>query len=252
MLARTRTRTNPVFRPDELAQLIGAERAERALTEPDNADFLTWNVFSTLETHRDEPWLAHRLQSFGGSQLTAPLRLALFTGAASEPLLAPSAGYVAAVRERASTHGGDDRKLSDFLAPVEVPVRIESPDVLCLVDTTTHGTPLGRGGRDRVVELVDSGLEHARRLGKTLAVAVVYRSATPAASQLSARIRQLRDPGKLAAEMPHRRTVPPVVLREMTWQQLLQVWVTEQRYLDLGGLPVRRFIEHCRERRLLQ
>jgi hypothetical protein len=104
----------------------------------------------------------------------------------------------------------------------------------------------GAGGRDRVVELVDAGLEQARRLSKTLAVAVVYPSGTEVGSEVSARMHRLRDPAVLAAELPHRTQVPPVVLREVPWQQLLRMWEQEQPYLRLGGQPVKAFLEHAR------
>ncbi len=240
-----------MFQADELERLVGPERAERARTDPDNVDFLVWNTFATLETHRDEAWLAYRLQALGGTQVTAPARMAFWTGASREPLLVPSNGYIAQIRERARTHGGSDAKLAEFLSPIEVPVRVETPDVLCLVDATTGGALRGRGHRDRVVELIDSGLDHARRLDKALAVAVVYRAGTPAAAEVSRRMRELREPTLLARAIPHRHAIPPVALREVSWQQLLRMWQTERAYLRLDGLPVRRFLDHCRERGLL-
>ena len=69
---------------------------------------------------------------------------------------------------------------------------MESPDVLCLVDVVMDRIDRGTNGRDRLLELIDAGLEHARRLSKTLAVAVVYRSGSPAAKELSARLDELR------------------------------------------------------------
>ncbi|MBA2528663.1 MAG: hypothetical protein H0V19_01655, partial [Euzebyales bacterium] len=202
---RAKRRTNPLFFPDELRMLLGGERAERALTDPDSVDLLTWNVFSTLDTHRDRRWLAHRLQAFGGAAVRAPVRLSLWTGAEREPLLHPSPAYVAEIRRRAAEHGGDAASVAGFSAPVEVPVRVESPDVLALVETTVANVPRGRGGRDRIVELVDAGMDHARRLGRGLAVAFVYQSGTDAAAELSARLNALRDPARLAAELPYRR-----------------------------------------------
>jgi hypothetical protein len=251
MLGRTKTRTNPVFRPDELELLIGSERAERALHDPDNVDFLVWNVFTTLETHSDPDWLAFRMQAFGGPQMTAPVRCAMWTGAMREPLLRPSSMYTAEIRRRAHAHGGSDSAIADFLTPIEVPVRIETPGVVAVVDASTGRSLRGHGGRDRIVELVDAGLEHARRLGKSLAVAVLYRSGTPAASEASRRMRQLLTPEGLRAAMPYRSEVPTVVLREVTWQQLMRIWYAEREYLELGGLPARRFIDLCRERGLL-
>ncbi len=250
-MARTKRRTNPVFDAGELRLIGGEARAERALEDADSVDLLVWNIFSTLDTHRDRDWLAYRLEAFGGAGMGAPVRLSLWTGAEREPLLHPAPGYVAHVRERAQAAGGDDATVAAFAAPVEVPVRLESPDVLALVDVTVDTVPVGRGGRERVVELVDAGLEQARRLGKRLAVATVYQSATAASTQLSSRINDLRDPTALAAALPHRRVVPPVTLREVSWRQLLRLWSAEIGYLDVGGQPVKAFLEHCRARGLL-
>jgi hypothetical protein len=107
--------------------------------------------------------------------------------------------------------------------------------------------PLGQAGRDRLVELVDVGLEQARRLSTSLAVAVVYPSGTAAASEVSARMARLRQPGVLAAELPARGPLPPVTLREVPWQQLIRVWEQESPFLRLGGQPVRPFVERLRE-----
>ena len=251
MLPRLRSKTNPLFWPDELERLVGPERAERARTDPDSVDLLLWNVFSTLETHRDQAWLAHRLQVLGGATMSAPVRFAFWTGATREPLLRPNEAYVARIRERAERHGGSDAALADFLKPVEVPLRIEAPAVLCLVEATTGGGLHGRGGRDRFEELIDAGLDHARRQSKTLAVSVIYRSGTPVAHEVSRRLRDLQTPGAVAHAMSHRQSVPDVVLREATWEQVLRMWVAELPYLDKGGVPVRRFLDHCEERGLL-
>ena len=250
MLLRSKKHTNPLFDPERLRLLLDEQRAQRALTDPDSVDLLTWNVFSTLDTHRDRTWLAYRLQALGGPGVTAPVRLSLWTGAHREPLLRPPAGYVAHVREVAKAHGGDDAAVGDFTAPVEVPVRLESPGVLALIDTTIATVPRGRGGRDRLVELVDVGIDAARRLGNTLTVGVVYSSGTGAAGELSARVNKLREPGALANALPHRRTLPPITLRELSWQQLIQTWHNEAGYLELGGEPVRCFVEFCRRRGL--
>ena len=250
-LLPTRRRTNPAFWPAELRLQLGEERAERALSDPDSVDLLVWNVFASLETHPDRDWLAYRLQLLGGAGVRAPVRLALWTGARREPLLQLSPAYAAHVRRRAATAGGDDEDVAAFLAPVEVPVRVESPDVLVLVEATLAVVPAGIGGRDRLAELVDAGVEHARRLDKRLAVGFVYQSGTQAARELSARVTALRDPQRLARALPHRADLPPVVLREASWQQLLRVWEAEVGFLDLGGQPVRAFRQHCRARGLL-
>jgi len=247
-----RTKTNPAFYADELRLLLAdePERLARALTDPDSADLLIWNVFSSLDTHRDPGYLAWRLQQFGGAELRAPVRLSLWTGRRREPLLRPGSAYVAQVRRRAEAAGGGPGATAELEAPVEVAVRIESPDVCVLVDVWTDASHQGTAGRDRVVELVEAGLDQARRLSKTLTVAVVYASGTPLAGELSARINALRDPAALAAALPHRDRVPAVVLREVPWQQLLRAWEQELHYLDTGGQPVRAFLDHVRTRGL--
>lgn len=248
MLARTKTRTNPVFRPDELALLIGPERAERARTDPDSVDFLLWNVFSTLETHSDPRYLAYRLEPFGGPRMSGPLRVAMWTGANREPLLRPSGHYLERIKARARLHGGDAAALKQFREPIEVPVRIEAPEVLCLLDASTGTGLRGHGGRDRFEELIDAGLDHARRLGKTLAVGVIYRRGTPTGQELQRRLGELRGSNGLASALSYRAEVPEVVLRDATWDQVLRLWVEEREYLDLEGLPVRKFLDHCSER----
>jgi hypothetical protein len=251
-MMRTRTKTNPAFYADELRlELAGdPQRLERILSDPDSVDLLTWNVFASLDTHPDRDYLAYRLQQLGGPEVRAPVRISLWTGRAREPLLRPSAGYVAAVRERARMVGGSAASTAELEAPVEVPVRVESPDVLVLVETMLGRYRRGAGGRDRLVELIDAGLDQARRLSKALAVAVVYPSGTPVAAEVSARVDALRDPAALAAELPHRERIPPVVLREVAWQQLLRVWDEESRYLQVAGQPVKAFREHLRARDL--
>ncbi len=246
-----RTKTNPVFFADNLRLELAddPDRRERVLSDPDSVDLLTWNVFSSLDTHTDRPYLAYRLQAFGGSEVRAPVRISLWTGRDREPLLRPSAAYVARVRERARAVGGDASATVELERPIEVPVRIESPEVVMLVET--RGQRQGSGGRDRIVELVDAGLDQARRLSKALAVAVVYPSGTPMAADLSAHLNRLRDPAVLAAELPHRSSVPNVVLRELPWQQLLRLWKQELPYLGLGGQPTKAFVEHLRSRGFL-
>ena len=248
---RTRNRTNPLFAPEEFALVAGPERAQRALEDPDSVDLLVWNIFSTLDTHQDPRWMAGRWQLLGGPGVREPVRLSLWTGRDREPLIHPPSSYIAQVRERASAAGGDADSVAEFAQPVEVPVRLESPDVLALIDAVGAQPGRGRGGRERLVELIDVAIEQSRRLGKTAAVGVIYRAGTAAAAELSPRVNALRDDRTLAAELPHRSTLPPVVLREMSWEQLVRIWQSELGYLDVDGLPVKPFLAHCRERGIL-
>lgn len=243
-----RDRHNPVFYADELRLALGGEpdRLAAALEEPGNVDQITWNVFTSLDTHSDRDYLAYRLQALGGAALTAPVRLALWTGRTREPLLRPPHAYVEQIRRRAAGAGGSPGATRAMEVPAEVAVLIESPGVLVLVDTVLGRTHGGAGGRDRVVELVDAGLDQANRLGKNLAVAVVHPAGTPVAADVTARLDRLRDPAGLAAALPHRRSVPPVALRAVTWQELIRVWRAEVPYLRLGGQPVRAFTRQLR------
>jgi hypothetical protein len=250
-MLRTKTRTNPLFAPERLRLLVGEERTQRALEDPDSVDLLVWNVFSTLDTHRDPRWMAARWQQLGGPGVREPVRLSLWTGRDREPLLHPPASYIAQVRKRAHAAGGDDASVAEFGAPVEVPVRLESPDVLALIDAVGAQPGRGRGGRERLIEVIDVAIEQARRSGKTAAVGVIYRSGTAASAELSGRINALRNDRVLGAELAYRPTLPPVVLREMSWQQLVRIWQAELDYLDVGGLPVKAFLAHCRDRGLL-
>ncbi len=247
----TKKRTNPLFFAESFRLQVGDERTEGALNDPDSIDLLVWNVFSTLETHRDRRWLANLLQTLGGPAVREPVRISLWPGADREPLLRPPASYASFVRERAKRVGGDDASVAAFAAPVSVPVLIESPAVVTLVDAVGDRTNSGHGGRERLIELVDVALEHARNVGKTVSVAVLYISGSAAANELSPRINALRNERVLAAELPHRSSVPPVVLREMSWQQMLRMWANEVGYLDTGGQPVKPFLQHCRNRGLL-
>jgi hypothetical protein len=242
---RSRTKTNPLFYAERLERLLAhdPERVERARTDERSVDLLTWNIFASLETDDDQDYLAYQLRPFCGNDVEAPVRLSLWTGRHIEPRLEPSGGYREHVRERAG-EGGD---VSEFLAPVEVPVRMEARNVLCLVDAVWDTSKRGAGGRDRLVELVDVGLVQAERLGKELAVAVVYRSGTPAASEISRRINELRRPEVLRAELPWRDRLPEVRFREVTWQQLVTIWENERRNLRLPGEPVKAFQQHVRE-----
>lgn len=239
----TTTKPMPVFWADQARAVLGEDRFAREQRDPQSLDLLTWNTFQTLETHSDPEWLAYRLQQLGGTGVSTPVRLQLWTGRETEPLLQPSRGYLATVRDRAQAAGATEEQIARFREPIEVPVRIESPDVLCLVDTVLDETDRGTEGRDRLLELVDAGLEHARHLSKALAVAVVYRAGSPAAKELSARIAQLRR--TLPEELPHQPAAGRVELREVSWQQLLRTWESEADYLALPTSP-RPFLEHVK------
>lgn len=239
----TTTKPMPVFWADQARAELGEERFEAASRDPLSVDLLNWNIFQSLETHRDPDWLAYRLQQFGGTKMTAPVRLQLWTGRRTDPLLLPSRGYLTAVRERTQAAGVSEDALSAMREPIEVPVRIESPDVLCLVHTVMDDATRGTSGRDALLELIDGGLEHARRLSKGLAVAVVYRAGSRAAKEVSARLNELR--GSLPTELPHQIGARSVQLREVSWQQLARVWESEIDYLNLPGSP-KPFLQHLK------
>jgi hypothetical protein len=59
------------------------------------------------------------------------------------------------------------------------------------------------------------------------------------AEDISARIQQLRDPDALVDALP------PVLLSEASWQQVVQIFEEEVAYLRLGGQPVRAFLDHA-------
>lgn len=247
-----RAKRNPVFYADQLEVFLSEEpeRLERIRTDPGSLDLLTWNLFMSLDTHSDRPYYGYRMQMFGGAGVQAPVRTSPWTGRFREPILRPSPGYVEVVHQRAQGAGGDPASLEVYQAPIEAGVRLESPDVLCLIEPVLATPPRGAGGRDRLVELVDAGLDHARRLSKQLAVAVIYPHGSEAATELSARVRELQDPGRLAAALPHREKLPGVALREVEWRELIRVWETERTYLDLGLQPVGRFLKLLSERGL--
>lgn len=251
-MRRQRTQTPPVFYAERLAMILGEghERLAAMETDAENVDLLTWNIFASLATHTDQDWLAYRLQALGGPAVRAPLRISLWTGRDREPLLRLSPEYAAAIKQRSAAAGHDGTDLSAFEGAIELPVRIESPDTLLFVDPI--GTQYRRdgGGRERLLELIDAGLDHARRLSRALTVAVVYPSGTPAAGDLSARINELRDPATLRAELAHRRSIPPLALRELSWQRLIHLWDAEREYLDLSGQPVKAFLAHLEARGL--
>lgn len=251
-MRRHRTKTRPVFYAERLAMVLGEGRERLAAMEadPERVDLLTWNIFASLATHADQDWLAYRLQALGGPAMRAPLRISLWTGRDREPFLRPSPEYLAAIKQRSEAAGTAGTDLSAFEQTIDLPVRIESPDTLLLVDTIGTQYRRGGGGRDRLLELIDAGLDHARRLSRALTVAVVYPSGTPAAGDLSARINELRDPTTLRAELAHRRSVPPLALRELSWQRLIHLWDAEREYLDLSGQPVKAFLAHLESRGL--
>jgi hypothetical protein len=242
VLRRPRTRTNPVFYAERVRGLLAhdPERLERMFSEPDNVDVLTWNVFESMDSDPDRDYLASVLQPLVGNEARPPVRVTLWTGRHREPLLRPSTAYARHLRDTV----GDDPSLEAFREPIEAPVRIEMPDALALVDTTIDDLPRGAGGRNRLVELVDAGLEHARYLSKTLTVAVVYRSGTRTAAALSAGVNALRDPRRLAEALPWRDRLPEVRFREQSWQDLLRVWAREQGNYRLSGEPVRGFLAY--------
>ena len=83
----TRTRTNPVFYRDRAGVALADEpdRLERMRTESTSLDLLTWNIFMSLDTHRDQAWMADRLQVLGGPNRRAPGPIPPFTGAGGGP-----------------------------------------------------------------------------------------------------------------------------------------------------------------------
>lgn len=240
---RTKIKPMPVFDADAARAQLGDQRFEQALRDPRSVELLTWNVFHTLESHDDTDWLAYRLQMFGGTDVAPPVRLQLWTGRETDPLLEPSRGYLRQLRERGASAGASEDVISEFKAPMEVGVRIECPDVLCLIDTMMDSYDRGTEGRDRILQLIDAGMEHARRLSKTLAVTVLYRSGSAGAQEVSQRMGELR--GALAEELPHQGATAKVQLRDMGWQQVLKVWESEIDYLTIDGSP-RAFLAHCR------
>lgn len=236
----TRTRTNPIFYRDRLELILRdePERLERMRTEPANADLLTWNVFASLDTHDDQAWLAYRLQVLGGPNLRAPVRISLFSGRLRAPYLRPSTAYLREIHRRAGVTHGDQDGVAVFEEPIEVPVRVETPDVLLLVDTGRQRLRSGAGGRDRIAEVVDSGLEHARRLSSHLSVGIVLddhsdvlRTEVPAAATSA----------RLAERLPWRRELPRVDVHGAGWSSVLALWEDEARQLDLAGQPARAF-----------
>jgi hypothetical protein len=239
----TKTKPMPVFWPEQARTELGSDRFQHEQQDPLSLDLLTWNVFQTLETHYDQDWLAYRLQQFGGTQVTAPVRLQLWPGRSAGLDLRPSRSYINTLRQRTLAAGATASDVAQFGQAIEVPVRIESPEVVCLVDTVLDTLDRGTMGRDRLLEVLDAGLDHARNLSKTLAVAVIYRAGSPAAQQLSQRLQQLRT--SLSRELPGQADAGNVQLREVSWQQLLRVWESEIDYLDLPSSP-KPFLQHVK------
>jgi hypothetical protein len=243
----TRTRTNPIFYRDRIEALLSDEpqRLERMRTEPGSLDLLTWNIFASLDTHHDQAWLAYRLQALGGANLRAPVRMSLFSGAQRMPYLRPSAAYLDALHRRTGVDGDEQSSgVRAFEQPIEVPVRIETPDVLVLVDTGLERLRPGAGGRDRMAELVDTGLEHARRLSASLAIMVI---ANAGSALLETRIPALGEADAVARLLPWRRNIPPVTFHGLSWSRLLHLWREERRDLDLDGQPVRGFQTYAQQ-----
>lgn len=241
LFARAKTRTNPLFYSERLAYRLSHDpaRLERMRTEERNVDVLVWNVFASLDSDEDREFLAGQLQTLAGSRVRTPVSLSLWTGAHREPLLRPSASY-----RRWLDHHPDITDPSPFLTPIEVPVRIDGADVVALVDATLDTPVRGAQGRDRLVELIDVGAEHAHAVGKHLVVACVYQSGTPAAAQLSARLNHLRTEQGRAEAMPWHTTPPAVELRELSWQRLLRVWERSRDGLALSRQPVKHFLTY--------
>lgn len=236
----TRARTNPVFYRERLELVLRdePERLERMRTEPGNADLLTWNVFSSLDTHDDPDWLAYRLQEVGGPNLRAPVRISLFSGGRRAPHLRPSTAYLQEIHRRAGVQHSDHDGIAVFEQPVEVPVRIETPDVLLLVDTGRQRLRSGAGGRDRFAEVVDAGLEHARRLSSRLSIGLVVDDDS---ALLRSEVPQLATSEGMAARLPWRGDLPHVDVHGTGWSALLALWEDEAGNLDLGGEPARAF-----------
>lgn len=236
----TRTRTNPIFYQDRLELILRdePERLERMRSEPENTDLLTWNVFSSLDTHDDPGWLAYRLQEIGGPRLRAPVRVSLFSGRRRTPYLRPSPSYIRAVHERTGVPHGDADGIAVFEEPIEVPVRIETPDVLLLVDTGRQRLRTGAGGRDRIAEIVDAGLEHARRLSSRLSIGLVVEAGS---DLLDSHVPDLATAAALTTLLPWRDAPPEVELHATSWSTVLAIWEDEMDRLDLGGQPVRAF-----------
>ena len=56
---------------------------------------------------------------------------------------------------------------------------------------------------------------------------------------------RLADQEQVRRLVPWREEVPPVLIRGMSWPELIQLWYQEREYLDLDGEPVRRFLDYA-------
>lgn len=246
----TRARTNPIFYPDRLELLLHDEpdRLQRMRTEPGSIDLLTWNVFASLDTHDDPDWLAYRLQEIGGPNLRAPIRISMFSGRHRAPHLRPSTSYLRAIHERTGVRHSDADGIAVFEQPIEVPVRIETPDVLLLVDTGARRLRAGAGGRDRIAELIDAGLVHARRLSTRLSIGFVLEDGS---AVLSTQVPRLATTDGVAAVVPwrDRSTLPRVDVHGTPWSTMLSIWEEEAHRLDLAGQPVKGFRSYADQTR---
>lgn len=240
MVLFARTRTNPIFYADRLALLMRdePERLARMRTEPRNVDVMLWNVFASLDTHDDQDWLAYRLQTVGGPNVRAPVRISPLSGRLRAPHLRPSRAYVREIHRRAGVEHGDHDAIAMYEEPVEVPVRIETPEVLLLVDGGQQRLRPGTGGRDRFAEIVDSGLEHARRLSSRLSIGLILDDDS---SVLTDDVPRLATAAGLASRLPWRDDLPRVDVHGTGWSTLLALWDDEAGHLDLGGQPTRAF-----------
>lgn len=241
LFARAKTHTNPLFYPDRLEYRLSHDpaRLEAMRTEHRNIDLLVWNLFASLDSDRERDFLAGQLQPLVGPRLRAPLSLSLWTGVHRAPMLRPSSAY-----RRWLEQSAEVADPSVYLEPIEVPVRIEAPEVLALVDVALDAVPHGAHGRDRIVELIDAGRQHARAVGKHLVLAYLYPSGTRCAAELSGRINELRQERALAEALPWYPRPPQVELRELSWQRLVAIWEQGSDGLELSRQPVKRFHEH--------
>lgn len=239
---RSRGAASPAFYAERLRLWFADEpdRLSAIMADPHSRALWAWNVFASLETHEDQPWLAWRLQELG-PQLRDPVRLSLFTGRTRTPLLDPSRDYERWLLRRTARYGHDDDVRRAFLAPVEVPVRIETPDVLVVVDTATWRLRAGAAGRDRLAELVDVGLQAARRICCGLAVVVVYDDHDDASADLARRLDDCRDAAAVARLVPWWHAPAEALVRGVGWRTVVRVWDEERPWLDLSGQPVREF-----------